>query len=323
MPAPWPLLRLPRRLLAVLGAAAMVATTLLIPPGPAVATGSGIRTVFVIMMENTDWSAIKGNTSQAPYINRTLLKSYASADNYVSGYHPSLPNYITLEAGDPMGMTDGAYLPTDHSVDTPDHLTTYLATAGISWKYYAENLPGNGTTCNLSDPGAPYSEDHNPFVYFKDVQQDPQYCMAHERPYAELANDLAAGTQPRYAMIVPNDYDQGEKYAAGSQCKLCQADKWLSREIPKIQASSAYKNNGAILVLWDECSPKKSTSNGLIVVSQYAKSGYHNTTRYTHASTLRSVQEIFDVGPFLRAAATANDLQALFTTTLTPATTTH
>src|SRR4051794_945988 len=139
MPAAWPLLRLPRRLLAVLGAAAMVATTLLVSPGPAAATGPGIRTVFVIMMENTDWSAIKGNTSQAPYINKTLLKAYASADSYVSGYHPSLPNYITLEAGDPMGMTDGTYLPTDHSVDTPYHLTTYLARAGISWKYYAEN----------------------------------------------------------------------------------------------------------------------------------------------------------------------------------------
>src|SRR3954471_9441767 len=106
MPAARSLLRLPRRLLAILGSAAMVAKTLLIPPGPAAATGPGIRTVVVIMMENHDWSASKGTTSEGPDINKSLHNSYASADNYVSGYHPSLPNYITLEAGDPMGMTD-------------------------------------------------------------------------------------------------------------------------------------------------------------------------------------------------------------------------
>ena len=39
------------------------------PLGPGSAT---IRTVFVIVMENTNWSEIAGNPS-APYINRTLL----------------------------------------------------------------------------------------------------------------------------------------------------------------------------------------------------------------------------------------------------------
>jgi len=321
MPAKPSLFRVhPRRAFIVLAAVAAVVATLLVSPArPAAAAGSGIRTVFVIMMENTDWSTIKGNTSQAPYINRTLIKNYASADNYRSGYHPSLPNYVALEAGDPMGMTNGSYLPTDHSINSTDHLTTYLAKAGISWKYYAENLPGNGTTCNVKDPGAPYSEDHNPFVYFNDVRQSSQYCIAHERPYSEFATNLANGTQPRYSFIVPNDYDQGEKLASGSSCKLCQADKWLSREIPKIQATSAYKNNGAILVLWDECSPSHSSPHGLIVVSPFARPGYHNTTAYTHASTLRSLQEIFGVRPFLRKASTSNDLKALFTTTLTPA----
>src|SRR3954469_9768979 len=117
MPAKPSLFRIhPRRAFIVLAAvAAVVATLLVSPPRPAVAAGSGIRTVFVIMMENTDWSSIKGNTTEAPYINKTLLRSYASADNYVSGYHPSLPNYVSLEAGDPMGLTDGAYLPADHS----------------------------------------------------------------------------------------------------------------------------------------------------------------------------------------------------------------
>src|SRR3954454_22104596 len=134
MPAKPSLFRVhPRRACIVLPSIAAVGATLLLSPArPAAGAGSGIRTVFVIMMENTGWSTIKGNTSQARYINRTLIKNYASADNYRSGYHPSLPNYVALESADPMGMTNGSYLPTDHSINSTSHLTTYLAKAAIS-----------------------------------------------------------------------------------------------------------------------------------------------------------------------------------------------
>lgn len=201
------------------------------------------------MMENTDWATVKGN-SQAPYIN-SLLPQYAHTENYVSPMHPSLPNYITLEAGANLGLTNGSWLPRGHSVSTKDHLTTYLNRAGFGWKYYAENLPGNGAICNLSDPGKPYSEDHNAFAYFQDVSGNPpstssQYCIRHERPYTEFASDLQNNNVPNYSFIVPNDYDQGEKLAPSSSCLLCQADAWLKNEIPNIQASAAYQS-GVIL----------------------------------------------------------------------------
>jgi hypothetical protein len=49
--------------------------------------------VFVIVMENHDWSSIGGNPS-APYINGTLLPLGAHAEQYTSppGIHPSEPN---------------------------------------------------------------------------------------------------------------------------------------------------------------------------------------------------------------------------------------
>jgi hypothetical protein len=42
--------------------------------------------------------------------------------------------------------------------------------------------------------------------------------------------------------------------------------------------------------------------------------GYTNTIHYDHSSTLRTVQEIMGVSPFLGGAATATDLADLFTT---------
>lgn len=316
---------LARRLpsVAILGFAAILVTFLFGGTEDAVAPSTGgstsvTRHVFVVMMENTDWSSVKGSR-HFPYVNKTLLPHFASAGAYRSGLHPSLPNYVELEAGATLGLTDGSYLPTDHAVDTTAHLTTQLNAAGLDWKYYAENLPGGGSTCNLSDPGTPYSEDHNPFVYFTDVQSDPAYCIRHERPYAELATDLAADTAPAYSFIVPNDWDQGEKRAPGSSCTPCQADAFLKREIPKIQASSAYTSGGVILVLWDESAGRDTNPSGLVVVSNLAKKGYTNRIAYDHGSTLRTVQEIFGLTPLLGDAARSTDLADLFATSPFPA----
>jgi hypothetical protein len=51
----------------------------------------------------------------------------------------------------------------------------------------------------------------------------------------------------------------------------------------------------------------------MLVLSPLAKGGgYKSTVAVDHGSTLRSIQEIFGVSPYLRAAATANDLSDLF-----------
>jgi hypothetical protein len=49
------------------------------------------------------------------------------------------------------------------------------------------------------------------------------------------------------------------------------------------------------------------------VLSPLAKVGYKSTTAFTHSSTLRTIQEIFGVTPFLRDAANATDLSEFFT----------
>jgi phosphatidylinositol-3-phosphatase len=280
--------------------------------------GHHIKTVFIIMLENHDWSSIKGS-SNAPYINDTLLPAFAHAENYrTGGQYPSLPNYITLEAGDDMGLSHLSPQPTDYRINTTDHLTTYLRNKGISWRSYSENLPGNGSMCVLVD-GTLYSADHNTFSYFNDVTGNPAsasnaYCTAHERPYSEFAGDLQNGTVARYNFIIPNDADQGEKAASPGSSKVQQCDTWLANEVPRIQASSAYQDGGAILIVWDEgATHGVDNPIGLIVVSPLAKRGYSNAIAYSHASTVRTVQEVFGVTPLLRKAATATDLSDLFT----------
>ena len=91
---------------------------------------SNLQTVFVIVLENHNWSEIKGNPS-APYIN-SLLPRFAHAERYFNppGLHPSLPNYLWLEAGQNFGIFDDDP-PSVHHLTTRSHLSTQLEAAEI------------------------------------------------------------------------------------------------------------------------------------------------------------------------------------------------
>ena len=66
------------------------------------------------------------------------------------------------------------------------------------------------------------------------------------------------------------------------------------------------------MITWDE-NKGGNAPIGLIVVSPLAKgNGYSNAIPYTHSSLLRSLQEIFGVGPLLCDAANATPLSDLF-----------
>lgn len=54
--------------------------------------------VVVVIIENRDYSLIIGS-SQAPYINGTLVPEAALMTNSHAVAHPSLPNYLALFSG--------------------------------------------------------------------------------------------------------------------------------------------------------------------------------------------------------------------------------
>src|SRR5260221_412300 len=125
-----------------------------------------IKTVFIILMENKNWVQIAGSGS-APYINNTLLPMASHAELYFNPplVHPSLPNYLWLEAGVNFGIFNDDPPSANHQ-STTNHLVTLLQKKGISWKTYQENIGGGD--CPLVNNRL-YAVRHNPFVYFDDV----------------------------------------------------------------------------------------------------------------------------------------------------------
>jgi phospholipase C len=284
------------------------------------AASGAIHTVFIILMENKNWQDIKGSSS-APYINGTLLPMASYAESYKGDGHPSEPNYIWLEAGDSLGVGDDGDPSSNHQ-STRQHLVTLLEAAGISWRSYQEDI--SGTQCPLRSTGN-YAPKHNPMVFFDDVTSNnsasSQRCIEHIRPYPELATDLANGRAARYNFITPNLCHDMHDSCSPLNDETRQGDAWLSTEIPRITASAAYRDGGAIFMLWDESEGFCALTNcpiGMIVLSPLGKGGgYHNSIAYDHSSTLKTVEEIFGLAqPYLRGAgrSTTHDLSDLFRT---------
>ena len=153
-------------------------------------------------------------------------------------------------------------------------------------------------------------------------------------PLQQLQTDLNNNTVARYNVITPNQYNDmhsslntdftynGVTYAHNTdQQAIAIGDNFLSQIIPTIMASQAYKNNGVIVVWFDETEKGNSTSFTVpeIIISPLAKgNAYDSTLAYTHSSDLKSMQELFGVmapgGGFLGDANTpgTNDLRDMF-----------
>jgi hypothetical protein len=273
---------------------------------------NGIRNIFVIMMENHDWSTIKAS-SFCPYINNTLLPMASYTTQYYTppGNHPSEPNYLWLICGTNFGIHDDNPPAINHQSSTRN-LFNQMDAAGISWKCYAEDI--TGTTCPDADSGE-YGVRHNPFVFFDSVRNNLNYCTNHNRPYPELARDLTNNTAPRFSFIVPNVTNDMHDLTPGSPSTRAQGDTWLAAEVPKILNSQAYLNGGALFITFDEGSADGDGPIGMMVISARAKgAGYSNNVPYSHSSTLRTWQDIFHLGPYLADAAYATSLVDLFKT---------
>lgn len=306
-----------KHLLKIFTFSASMLLSLIVMPVSTNAQLSKVKTVWVILMENHNWTGdgnldIKDNPS-APYINKTLIPKASHAEQYFNppNLHPSLPNYLWLEAGTNFGiLNDGP--PSQNPLSTKLHLVTLLKNANISWKAYLQNITGK--VCPLADIGE-YAVRHEPFAYFDDIsnQQNSRskYCIAHLRPYGELATDLKNGTLPQFVWITPNLCDDMHDSCGGDM--IAHGDSWLAHNVPAILDSAAFKKGGALFITWDEA------DNGdgpipMIVLSPFAKGhGYSNQTHYTHGSTLRTIEEIFGVKPLMRDAAKEKDLSNMFT----------
>lgn len=182
-----------------------------------------------------------------------------------------------------------------------------LVAEGKTWKSYQENLPiagadnvtySNGTVTDLSASALPlvagaslpnignlatpapggymklYAAKHNPFVYFKSVQEGSgDIGLENVVPFDGINGlyaDLARGNVPSLSFIAPNQCnDQHGRNNGDSFCSydntdngqvsglnpglIAQGDSTLQRLVETIKASPAWSDgHNAIVIVWDE-----------------------------------------------------------------------
>ena len=237
--------------------------------------------VFVIVMENASLTT----ALRSPSIERLAAK-YALATNYHAVSSPSLPNYLAMTSGSTWGITDDAY-----HVLPAGGLGAQLTAAGLSWRAYLEGLTSAGC---LGSP-YPYALKHNPFAYYGGS------CPGNVVSLDPLEADLVGDT-PSFVWIAPGLCHDGH------DCALAEAGPWLEDLVARVVASPAWRDHGALFVVWDEGDGLSSVVP-LIVASPDLESR-HVEAPYDHYSLLAAIEDLFRL-PRLGAAKDASPLADL------------
>jgi len=330
------------------------------------------RHVFVILLENEGFHETFETGLDVPYLSRELVKQGELLTNFYAIGHNSLDNYIALVSGqapDPATQKDcffySKFRPIDARPDadgqvhgdgcayppTVSTIADQLDAKGLTWRGYMEGMDEPCDHPPLSDIPAldlhihahdwthRYATRHNPFVYFHSIIDRPEYCSAHDVALTELDNDLrSVATTPNFVFVTPDLCNDGHDPAGLAHfCEgghLKSADKFLRGFVPKILASPAFRQDGMLIITFDEAETNDSTACcdeptgpnvtrpgingpggghiGTLILSKYVKAGSKNSSPYNHYSLLRGLEDIFGLDQHLGYADKAAAFDGVF-----------
>jgi hypothetical protein len=236
-------------------------------------------------------------------------------------------------------------IPADTNI-TGKTIADQLMEAGKDWKSYQESLTYTGAdTVNYSDgffdnnsnlatllPGATnivklYAVKHNPFVYFKSIQENGLDHVVGFEGHHGLMDDLESGHLPDFSFVVPNQcndqHGQNNTSAAcfedpndngtlvGLNPGLIRAgDQMLRTLVRAIHDSPAWTNGrNAIVITWDENDYSAAPNPNKVVLTVETNYGVRHVKSdkfYTSFALLKSIESGLEL-PCLNHACDADE----------------
>ncbi len=309
-----------------IGIAVVVALALMLPLAASAHTNmsngklKNFQHVFIIMMENTGYTSLIGNPN-APWIN-FAAQTYGLATSYFGVSHPSQPNYIAATSG----STNGVANDNDTTINVTN-IVDQIEASGRTWKAYMQSLSlCNGNLLASSCGNQLYERKHDPFVSYKDVQNNPAR-MANIVDFSQFSTDLANNKVPDYSWISPDQCTDmhGRGGPSTDPCNfgnvqglIATGDAFLSSTVNEIMNSSAWNGNSIIFITWDESGfPFVDTSGccdanpggGHVVtltISHSDHSARTSSVAYNHYSMLSTIEGGWQLGCLAFTCDTAN-----------------
>jgi phosphatidylinositol-3-phosphatase len=112
--------------------------------------------------------------------------------------------------------------------------------------------------------GDQYASRHDPFVYFHSIIDAPE-CNKNVVSFNQFATDIASErTTPNFVFITPNLCDDGHDSPCvnGQPGGLVSADAFLQKWVPIIMNSEAYREDGLLVITFDEGGLSEEISSG-------------------------------------------------------------
>jgi acid phosphatase len=262
--------------------------------------GSMFQQFGFLILENTDYATAEADPTFQSIQN---MKHNRLLSNYNGISHPSLPNYISTIAGSDLGVQDDGP-PSKYNFPNPTILDL-LDKKGISWKFYAENYPGNCFTGATDGKAHSYAAKHLPALYFNSIVSDNTRC-ANIVPATQFDQDVKAGTLPQWWYYVPtlnNDgHDTSTSYVAN----------YLTQQwIPRFQ-DPTFTKDLAMVLTFDEAETYSGPNHvyaALIGDALKGVNGSHvDSTSYNHYSLMKIVEDNWGLGNIGTGDASATPL---------------
>ena len=203
-----------------------------------------------------------------------------------------------------------------------EHVFNQVHTNGRSWKLWAESATG---PCDFFDSGRTgrntYGAHHNPAVYYDDITggkyseavAPKATCTNNVLPTGTTApNDtsamdaaLASGNVGALTQIIPNDCDKMHD-RCGKAKRFHQFDRFLAREVPKIEASPpAFDAHSVIFITYDEGAdpglPNRFNVQMIVTGPLVQPGPYASGPRRSHYSLLRTLEAGLGLPNLLRS----------------------
>jgi hypothetical protein len=282
-------------------------------------------------LENEDYAASWGPASKAKYLN-SLRPAGAFSSRYSAVSHLSAGNYVALTSGQaptPPFQSDcqsyAACVDQERALGGRS-VADQIEGVGGTWAGYMGSMSRpclHPSTNDTHDPyQTGYATRHDPFVYYPPIIDNAARCNRHVVNYSVLESGLpVGGAVPNLSLIVPDTCDDGHDApcADGRPGGLVQADEWLRRHVPRILASSAYRDGGALFITFDEASTSDNSGCcasgisgngldgggriGLLMLSPLARVGHASDSFHDHYSLLRTIEDGLGISEHLGRAA--------------------